>query len=173
MRVLYLGLALLVALAVQTTVVSTLPGQDAVVDLVLVVVLLAATSHGRATGLWAGTVGGLLQDALSGGLLGVGGLAKTLVGVGAGTAMHFILGTAWRRLVVVFLASVVHLLIYSGIYALISVQGPTVTVPRVLGQAVANTVVAALVIAGIQAWPGVVAKVRRRGRSTPQGWMVT
>ena len=49
------------------------------VDLVLVVVVYIALTGGPVAGLLAGTVGGLVQDALSSGILGMGGLAKTVV----------------------------------------------------------------------------------------------
>ena len=50
------------------------------IDLVLIVVVYVALKSGRSTGMLAGTVAGLIQDALSSGILGIGGLAKTLVG---------------------------------------------------------------------------------------------
>ena len=79
MRAAQVGVALAFALASQTTLVPRMTGV-ATVDLVLVVVLSVAMRQGAVAGLWTGTVGGLLQDALSGGVVGVGGLAKTLVG---------------------------------------------------------------------------------------------
>ena len=162
--------ALLAALVAQTTLVSSLSAGSGTVDLVLVVVLLTATARGPSAGLWTGTVGGLLQDALSGGVLGVGGLTKTLVGVAAGAGMQFILGTGWRRLVVVFAASVGHTLLYAGVYALVTVQGPTATITLVAGQALANTLVAGLMMGCAHAWPGLVERVRRRRRASRHGW---
>ena len=50
-------------------------------------------SSGRpVAGMLAGTLGGLLQDMLSGGIVGVGGLAKTLVGFAAGRGRHPVRG---------------------------------------------------------------------------------
>ena len=46
----------------------------------LIVVVYVGIKSGPVTGLLAGTVAGLIQDALSSGILGIGGLAKTLVG---------------------------------------------------------------------------------------------
>ena len=46
----------------------------------LIVVVYIALKSGPSTGLLAGTVAGLIQDALSSGVLGIGGLAKTIVG---------------------------------------------------------------------------------------------
>ena len=50
------------------------------VDLVLVAVVYAALTAGPVDGLFAGTIGGLAQDALSAEIIGLGGMAKTLIG---------------------------------------------------------------------------------------------
>ena len=50
------------------------------VNLVLVAVVYVALAFGAVTGLLAGTAGGLAQDALAGGIVGIGGLSKTIVG---------------------------------------------------------------------------------------------
>ena len=65
------------ALALQTTLARFLVRGTVGVDLVLVVVVYAALSSGPVTGLLTGTFAGLLQDALSSGIIGIGGLAKT------------------------------------------------------------------------------------------------
>src|SRR4029077_20794968 len=49
-------------------------------DLVLVAVAFIALKWGPGAGVIGGTIGGLTQDALAGGTIGVGGLAKTIVG---------------------------------------------------------------------------------------------
>ena len=54
------------------------------VNLVLVAVVYVALAYGPVTGLLAGTVGGLAQDALAGGIVGIGGLSKTMVGFAVG-----------------------------------------------------------------------------------------
>ena len=46
----------------------------------LVAVIYVALAFGPVAGLMAGTAGGLVQDALAGGIVGVGGFSKTLVG---------------------------------------------------------------------------------------------
>ena len=51
-------------------------GGTAAIDLVLVVVVYVALTSGPVTGLLAGTVAGLMQDALSSGVIGIGGLAR-------------------------------------------------------------------------------------------------
>ena len=64
MKTAWVGLGLGLALAVQTTLVPMVAGVDPPVDLVLVVVVAVAVGSGPIAGLWVGTVGGLLQDAL-------------------------------------------------------------------------------------------------------------
>ncbi|HSC28422.1 MAG TPA: hypothetical protein VLD67_14180, partial [Vicinamibacterales bacterium] len=48
------------------------------VNLVLVAVVYAALAYGPVVGLMAGSLGGLAQDALAGGIVGIGGFSKTL-----------------------------------------------------------------------------------------------
>ena len=77
------------------------------VDLVLVVVVYVALTFGPATGLLSGTLAGLVQDALSSGIIGIGGLAKTLVGFLAGIiGTQFIVTAPLPRFVVFFAATV-------------------------------------------------------------------
>jgi len=81
MRGLYAALAaILIALAAQTTLAGFVFRGGTAIDLVLIVVVYVAIKSGPVTGLLAGTVAGLIQDALSSGILGIGGLAKTIVG---------------------------------------------------------------------------------------------
>ena len=77
-------LALAGALALQTTLAGLTIGGGTVVNLVLVAVVFAGLSYGPVPGLLAGSAGGLVQDALAGGVLGIGGLSKTIVGFGVG-----------------------------------------------------------------------------------------
>ena len=84
MKGLWTAAALAVAVVLQTTVAGFLGQGVMTVDLVLVVVVYVALTSGPVAGLLAGTVGGIVQDALSSGILGMGGLAKTVVGFLAG-----------------------------------------------------------------------------------------
>jgi rod shape-determining protein MreD len=76
--------AIALALALQTTVARFLVGGSAAVDLVLVAVVYVALITGPVGGMLAGTAAGLVQDALSSGIVGIGGLAKSIVGFLAG-----------------------------------------------------------------------------------------
>jgi rod shape-determining protein MreD len=150
---------LALALLVQTTLVPLVAGRGAPVDLVLVVVVFTALNRGPLAGLWIGTVAGLLQDALSGGIIGVSGLTKTVTGVLVGVAgSRFLLGTVWHRLAVLIGASFVHAFCYLGIYALIGPTGSAGPFGIVAIQAAVNALVGAVVLlvagaaAGMSAW---------------------
>ena len=92
MRMAAAAAAILIALALQTTLAGLVIRGTAAIDLVLIVVVYIALKSGPVTGLLAGTVAGLIQDALSAPILGIGGLAKTLVGFLSGVlATQFIL----------------------------------------------------------------------------------
>jgi len=156
---------LVIAVLAQTTLIPLVVGGGTSVDLVLVVVVLAALNRGLVSGLWIGTVAGLLQDALSGGIMGVNGLTKTIIGVLVGFAgSRFMLGTVWHRLVILIGASFVHALCYLGIYALIEQGGPARSFDIVAIQMAVN----ALVGVGVPLVAGAVLAIFdwfRRGRN--------
>ena len=166
---------LALALLVQTTLVPLVAGGGAPVDLVLIVVVFAALNRGPVAGLWTGTLAGLLQDALSGGIIGVSGLTKTIIGVLAGVVgSRFILGTLWHRLAVLVGASFVHAFCYLGIYTLIGPGGPAGPVGIVAVQAAVNALVGAVAPLVAGAIPGMSDRVRP-GRSPlrRRHWMMS
>ena len=77
-RVRAAGVILAVALgvALQTTLARFLVRGTLAVDFVLVVVVYVALTSGPVTGLLSGTFAGLVQDALSSGVIGIGGLGQ-------------------------------------------------------------------------------------------------
>lgn len=123
-RLLLVGLAILVALMLQTVVGYQLVGRLVGMDLVLVVVLGTGLFFGPTAGLVTGTVAGLCQDALSGGVLGVAGLAKTLTGFLTGVvATQFIVSSLVPRAVVFFAMTWLHGVCFLGLYAMIERHG--------------------------------------------------
>ena len=168
MKALHIAVTLAVALLAQTALVPAIAGGGAPVDLVLIVVVFAALPRGPVVGLWTGTLAGLLQDALSGGIIGVSGLSKTAVGVLAGIAgSRFLLGTLWHRLVILVAASFVHAFCYIGVYALIGPSGPVATIEMIAIQAAVNAVVGVLSLVGVRAAPSMLERLRH-GRN-PMG----
>ena len=165
MKTAWVGLALGLALALQTTLVPRLAGAGVPVDLVLVMVVLVAIAKGPVGGLWAGTVGGLVQDALSGGVIGVGGLAKTLVGYAVGAfAVQFNVSRPWYQALVVLFASLVHAGCFVGFYSLLSDNGTITSSGGGVTQAVANAVVGGGVAAVLGSAPAALTRRRLRRR---------
>ena len=72
MRTVGVIIALAGALALQTTLAGLTIGSATAVNLVLVAVIYVALAFGPVAGLLAGSAGGLVQDALAGGIVGIG-----------------------------------------------------------------------------------------------------
>jgi len=146
-------LAVIVALALQTTLVRT-GGGFVPIDLGLAVVVYTALSLGPLAGLFTGSLAGLGQDALSGGILGVGGLSGALIGYGAGHLGSLVIVTSFvPRLLIFFVAVVIHSVLLFLVYSLIS---PRVAFPdhrALLTNAAVVAVVGAVAFRVIEGWP--------------------
>ena len=165
MKVAWVAFALAAALAVQTTLVQMVAGTGAPLDLVLMVVIVVAIVNGPRAGLWTGALGGLLQDALSGGVIGMGGLAKTVVGyLGGQFAAQFMVTRLWHKALVFVGGSLLHAALFVGGYSLLFDDRVVVTQRDLLMQAAANTVVGLVVAVGLQTIPDEVERQRLRGR---------
>ena len=159
-------LALVVALALQTTISGLTMGGARMVNLVVVAVVYAALMFGPVTGLFAGTVGGLAQDALAGGVVGIGSLAKTIIGFLSGLlGAHFIVAQPLPRFVMFVGATIVHELCFQGLSALIEVRGFRLQYQALLTQAVINATVGLAAFFVVESGPGLLQRRRaRRGR---------
>ena len=156
--------AIFVALALQTTLAGLVIRGTAALDLVLIVVIYIALKSGPATGVLAGTVAGLIQDALSNPVLGIGGLAKTMVGFLAGVlATQFILNGPLPRFVLIVMATALHAAIFMGLYVLLDLRQFPDPAPAVLGQAIGNGFVGVVGFQLLEWIPGFVDR-RRAGR---------
>jgi rod shape-determining protein MreD len=155
----------LIALALQTTVTPFLFSRGGTVDLVLVVVIWSALQFGPAGGLLTGMVAGLAQDALSGGIIGVGGFAKTLVGFMAGVfGSQFIVTNALPRFVVLFVGAAVNAFCFLGMYAVIERRSFDVPWRQAGVQALTTALVGIVLIQAALAVPGMLMRRRlRRG----------
>ena len=144
------------ALALQTTLSRFLVRSTTALDLVLVVVVYVALTSGPVTGLLTGTVAGLIQDALSSGVIGIGGLAKTVVGFLAGIiGTQFIVAQALPRFVVFFGATVLHAVIFIGLYVLLDLRHFGTPYADVARQAVGNAVTGVVAFQLVELLPGV------------------
>jgi rod shape-determining protein MreD len=158
-------LAIALALVLQTTLTRFIVRGTVAVDLVLVVVVYVALLSGSVTGLLAGTVAGLLQDSLSTGLIGIGGLAKTLVGFLAGiVGTQFIVARPLPRFVVFFAATVLHQVITIGLGVLLGLRPVGMPYATIAGQALGNAVVGVAAFQLVELLPGAVER-RRAGKT--------
>ena len=159
-------LATILALAVQTTMLPFALAGRGHVDLVLVVVIYAALQFGPATGLLTGALAGMAQDALSGGVIGVGGVAKTIVGFLAGAiGSQFIVANAVPRFVVLLFGAALHSACVLGLYAVIDKRGFAAVSWRTAWPQVLMTAgIGIILIQTVQAIPGFLMRRRlRRG----------
>ena len=159
-------LALLVALAVQTSLSGLTMTGASMVNLVVVAVVYAALVFGPVTGMVAGTAGGLAQDALAGGIVGIGSLSKTIVGFLAGLlGAQFIVAQPLPRFVMFVSASVLHEICYQGLSALVEVRPLRLAYGPVLTQAAINGIVGLSAFFVVERLPGMLQRRRaRRGR---------
>ena len=157
--------AIALALALQTTLARFLVGGTAAIDLVLVVVVYVALTTGPVTGMFAGSAAGLIQDALSSGVIGIGGLAKAIVGFLAGViGQQFIVTAALPRFVMFVAATVAHAIVFMGLYMVLDLRTFSNPYAAVASQAIGNAVSGMIAFTIIEALPGVVERRRIRRR---------
>lgn len=164
MRVAAAVLALAGAMALQTTLAGlTIQGATAV-NLVLVAVIYLALAFGPVAGLFAGTAGGLVQDALAGGVVGVGGFSKTLVGFVVGVlGAQFIVAQTLPRILIFVAGTVIHELCYQALYALVEARAFRLQWSETMIQAAINGVIGILAFTIVEAGPGLLQRRRARG----------
>jgi rod shape-determining protein MreD len=157
--------AIALALALQTTLARFLVGGIAALDLVLVVVVYVALTTGPVSGMLAGSVAGIVQDALSSGLIGIGGLAKSIVGFVAGVVgQQFIVTAALPRFLMFVGATAVHSSISMGLYVLLGLRTFPSPWAAIVSQALGNAAVGMIAFTIIEAVPGVLERRRMRRR---------
>jgi rod shape-determining protein MreD len=160
-------LYIVVAVLLQVALARYAIGGRWVFDLVLVGVAFAALQGGAIAGMLAGTVGGLLQDILSGGIVGVGGLAKTVVGCLAGVVgTQFVVARPSARMLIVAVVTVAHRVVMVALQALIDLQWTGISWESLLVETGINALAAFIVFQGAQALPGVMARQRFSRRSS-------
>lgn len=159
-------LALAVALVLQTTLAGMSLRGATLVNLVLVAVVYLALAFGPVTGMLAGTAGGLIQDALAGGIVGVGGMSKTLVGFIVGVlGAQFIVSQTLPRFVMFVGATFLHELCYQAVQALIGARQFGLDYSTTLTEAVVNALVGILAFQVVEVGPGIMQRRRSRGSS--------
>jgi rod shape-determining protein MreD len=157
---------LLGALLAQGILSGLFTGGTLAVNLVLVVVVYVALAYGALTGLLAGALGGLVQDALGGGIVGIGGLTKTLIGFVVGVlGAQFNLSTLVPRLVMFVAATFVHELMFAGLQAITGGGRVSVKLSAVLLQALVNGLIGVVAFVLVENGPQALANRRMRRAS--------
>lgn len=155
--------AIAAALALQTTLAGLVIRGTAALDLVLIVVVYISLISGPVSGVLVGSLAGLIQDSLSLGVLGIGGLAKTLVGFAAGVlGTQFIVAAPLPRFVVFVLATILHAAVFMGLYSLLDLRQFPTPYSAVLSQAVGNGFIGVVLAQVVELLPGL--RDRRRAR---------
>jgi rod shape-determining protein MreD len=158
--------AIALSLALQTMVSRFVFGGITALDLVLIVVVYVALTTGPVTGMLAGSFAGIIQDALSTGTIGIGGLAKAIVGFVAGVVgQQFIVTAPFPRFVMFIAASIVHNALFMGMYVLLGLKDFPSPWAAVLSQSVANAVVGMIGFTIVEALPGAVERRKFSNRA--------
>jgi rod shape-determining protein MreD len=155
-----------VAVLLQLALARYMVGGRWLFDVVLVGVVYAALSWGPVAGMLTGTVGGLIQDALSNDVVGVGGLAKTLVGFVTGlVGAQFVVARPIARVAILAGASVVHRMLLIGFHALIDQHWPVLPGAAILAETLANSAFGLIAFQGSEKVAGAVSRGSRNRRS--------
>ncbi|HEY3383899.1 MAG TPA: rod shape-determining protein MreD [Vicinamibacterales bacterium] len=158
-------LTIAAALALQTTLARFLVRGEIGVDLVLVAVVFLALRSGPTVGIVSGTMAGLAQDALTSGIVGIGGLAKTLVGFLVGTVgTTFILTQSVPRFLVFFGATVLQMAVIIGFHALLDPGPISWPLGGVVAQALGNALIGLMVFQVTEGVPRLLEHRRAMGR---------
>jgi rod shape-determining protein MreD len=155
--------ALAIALILQSLLARMTGAFRLPVDLVLVTVITTALLYGRVAGLLGGTLGGLMQDGLAGGVLGIGGLASSLGGVLAGyVGTQFIVTQTVPRFLLFAGATVVHNIVFMGLYQLLNLRHFDQLLLILTEQALVNAAVGIVLIGLVETLPGLPERWRNR-----------
>ena len=163
MKIIASLLAIAIALALQTTLASLVIRGTAALDLVLIVVVYLALISGPVAGLLLGSAAGLVQDSLSSGIIGIGGLSKTVVGFVAGfLGTQFIVTAPLSRFLVFVLSTCLNAGIFMGLYTVLDLRQFDDPWAPVLSQAVGNGLVGVIGAHLVELLPGL--RDRRKQR---------
>ena len=155
-----------ISLLLQTVLARYTVGVRWSVDLVLVGVIYAGLRWGPVAGMLAGTLGGLLQDLIAQDIVGVGGLAKTLIGFAVGVVgAQFVLVRPQGRVVIVAVATIVYRLMVGGLYGAIGGRAGMVW-SDILIQTGLNAAVALVLFQLTESLPGALERGRANRRAT-------
>ena len=165
MRALRVLATVALALALQTTLARFLVHGSIGVDLVLVAVVYLGLTTGPVAGLLSGTIAGLAQDALASGVVGIGGLAKTIVGYLAGIiGTTFIVTQTVPRFLMFFAATVIQAAVTLGLNTLLERGAQDVPLRGIAAQAIGNALLGVVLFQLTEALPVMMERRRAMGR---------
>jgi len=102
-----------------------------------------------------------VQDALASGVIGIGGLAKTIVGFLAGViGTQFIVAQPLPRFVVFFGATLLHAVVFYGLYLVLNLRQFGSAYAAIAGQALSNALVGVVAFQLVELLPGAVERRR-------------
>lgn len=160
-------LVVLGAVLLQVLLARYMVGGRMAFDLVLVGVVYVSLQTGAVGGMLAGTLGGLLHDLAAGGLIGVGGLLKTLIGCLTGVlGTQFVVAKPYARALIVAAATLVHALMAVGLQGVIGQRWPGLAWTLILQEIFLNALAGYLAFYVTDALPGAMARGRSRQRSS-------
>ena len=162
MKVSKVAFIVVFALVLQATLIPYLVGSGVQLDLVLVAIVYLAMTTSPVTALLSGAAGGVIQDTLSGGIIGVSGIAKTIVGFSVAlVGTQIIVVRSFPRFVIFFGATLLHASVFLGLYSMLVAPIPNSSVSGVFGEALGNGLVGAVLFELLRALP----RLRWRGMS--------
>ena len=154
------------SVALQSSLLGLRVGGNLAVNLVLVAVVFLGLLYGPVTGMLAGTVGGLAQDTIAGGIIGIGGLSKTLVGFLVGVlGAQFNLTSTVPRLVMFVAATFAHELVFALLHAIVDRKAIALKLSVTLVQALVNGLVGVAAFLVVEKGPEA-AQRRRSSRAS-------
>ena len=160
-------LIVLGAVLLQVVLARYMVGGRMAFDLVLVGVVFVSLQTGAVGGMLAGTLGGLLHDLAAGGLIGVGGLLKTLLGCITGVlGTQFVVAKPYARALIVAAATVVHALLAVGLQGVIWQRWPGIGWPSVIQEVLLNALAGYIAFYMTESLPAAMARGRSRQRSS-------
>jgi rod shape-determining protein MreD len=140
-----LTIALIVSILLQWTL-RNVAEPFAFVDFPLIIIIYAALQRDAIKAVLFGSIAGLAVDALSGGLLGANGFAKTLVAFAVSElARRVYMDNLLLRIPVIAAASVIDDLVYYGLHRLLG-QEPNVSVLTTVSYTLIGTTIAGTVV---------------------------
>jgi rod shape-determining protein MreD len=154
------------ALLVQTTLSGLFIGSTVTVNLVLVAVVYLALAYGPVTGMLSGTLGGLVQDSLAGGIVGLGGLTKTLIGFVVGVlSTQFNLSSTAPRLVMFVAATFAHQYLLAGLQRITGGPLMSLQFSKLLVEALINGLIGSVAFFVVEKGPELIQGRRMRRTS--------